>query len=328
MSEPVLALRAVTFQREGERILHGIDLTVRAGEHWALLGPNGAGKSTILGFCAARTHPTSGVVEVLGRRLGRVDVQELRRDIGHVNPRHPLRSPLTVLEVVLTGVTGTIETPMQWQPTALQRRHAAELVEAVGLGGKEQGRWPTLSQGERGRALIARALIAAPRLLLLDEPTSGLDVAAREQLLETLDALARDEPSLASVLVTHHLEELPESTTHALLIAHGRPVAAGPVATTVTTQTVTEAFEHPIQVEWAAGRWSARAVRPSPGVASLTAVDDEHAGSLSGLHQSRSGECAQRLAYGGAPHAKSRRKGGLPAQSSTDGPLAAGDLLT
>lgn len=210
------------------------------------------------------------MVEVLGRRLGRVDVQELRRHIGHVNPRHPLRSPLTVMEVVLTGITGTIETPMRWQPTARQRRHAAELVETVGLAGKEQGRWPTLSQGERGRALIARALIAAPRLLLLDEPTSGLDVAAREQLLETLDALARDEPSLASVLVTHHLEELPESTTHALLIAHGRLVAAGPVVATVTTQTVTEAFEHPIHVEHAAGRWSARAVRPSPGTRSMT----------------------------------------------------------
>ena len=102
----VLELHDVTFRRGGTHILEGIDLTVRAGEHWALLGPNGAGKSTVLGFCGALSFPTSGTVDVLGRRLGRVELQELRRHIGHVNPRHPVRSPLTVTEVVLTGLTG------------------------------------------------------------------------------------------------------------------------------------------------------------------------------------------------------------------------------
>ncbi|MER7003797.1 ATP-binding cassette domain-containing protein [Dactylosporangium sp. NPDC000555] len=273
MTSSVLELRDVTFRREGTHILHGIDLTVRAGEHWALLGPNGAGKSTVLGFCGALTHPTSGTVDVLGRRLGRVELQALRRDIGHVNPRHPLRSPLTVTEVVLTGITGTIETPMRWVPTAEQVRKARSLIAGVGLSSRSDAIWPTLSQGERGRTLIARALAADPRLLLLDEPTTGLDVAAREQLLETVDALAHTAPDLASILVTHHLEELPESTTHALVLSHGKAIRAGRVEDVVTTETITRAFEYPIAVTREHGRWSARAVRdphaatPTPSLA-------------------------------------------------------------
>ncbi|WP_348787002.1 ATP-binding cassette domain-containing protein [Leifsonia sp. NPDC080035] len=266
MTDTVLELRDVTFRRDGNQILDGIDLTVRAGEHWALLGPNGAGKSTVLGFCGALTFPTSGTVDVLGRRLGRVELQELRRHIGHVNPRHPVRSPLTVTEVVLTGITGTLERPMRWEPTSEQLARARELIHTVGLDERSQARWPTLSQGERGRSLIARALISEPRLLLLDEPTTGLDVAAREQLLETIDGLSHTAPDLASVLVTHHLEELPETTTHALLISHGRIVAVGPIAEAITTESVTRAFEHPIRVERADGRWSARAVRERAGL--------------------------------------------------------------
>ncbi|MGO4594545.1 ABC transporter ATP-binding protein [Leifsonia sp. 2TAF2] len=257
----VLELRDVTFRRSGTQILDGIDLTVRAGEHWALLGRNGAGKSTVLGFCGALTFPTSGTVEVLGRRLGRVELQELRRHIGHVDPRHPVRSPLTATEVVLTGITGSQELPMRWEPSADEVRRARDLLHSVGLDDRRDARWPTLSQGERGRVLIARALVSDPRLLLLDEPTTGLDVAAREQLLETIDGLSHSEPDLASVLVTHHLEELPETTTHALLIAHGRTVAQGDIDAVVTTETVTRAFEHRIRVEKADGRWSARAVR-------------------------------------------------------------------
>jgi len=258
MSHPVLELHEVTFRRQGIEILHGIDLTVRAGEHWALLGPNGAGKSTILGFCGALAHPTSGTVDVLGRRLGRVELQELRRAIGHVNPRHALQSPLTAVEVVLTGLTGTVELTVRWSPTAEQVDLARALLADVGLGARAEARWTTMSQGERGRALIARALISRPRLLLLDEPTTGLDVAAREQLLETIGGLARTEPDLASVLVTHHLEELPVTTSHALVVAHGRVVASGAAEETVSTATISRAFEHPIRVERERGRWSAR----------------------------------------------------------------------
>ncbi|MFJ2668957.1 ABC transporter ATP-binding protein [Nocardia fluminea] len=255
---PVIELDDVTFRRDGKKIINGISLTVRAGEHWALLGPNGAGKSTLLGFCGAVTFPTTGVVRVLGEQFGRVELARLRRSIGHVNPRHPLRCALTVREVVLTGVTGTIDTPMRWSPTSGDIARAASIIDTLGLSGKADDIWPTLSQGERGRTLIARALISDPDVLLLDEPSTGLDLAAREQLLTTIDTLDRTHPEVASILVTHHLEELPSTTTHALLIADGRTVATGPATEVITTDHVSSAFAHSIEVRYD-GRWSARA---------------------------------------------------------------------
>lgn len=256
---PVLALADVTFRRDGKQIIDGISLTVQRGEHWALLGPNGAGKSTLLGFCAAVTFPTSGTVHVLGEQMGRVDLAQIRRFIGHVNPRHRLQYSLSVREVVLTGITATIDTPMRWSPTPEQLGRADAMIDAVGLSHKAADVWPTLSQGERGRTLIARALVSEPQLLLLDEPTTGLDVAAREQLLETIDSLDETHPEVASILVTHHLEELPTTTTHALLIAEGRTVAMGPARSTVTTDNVSAAFAHPVVVGYDEGRWTARA---------------------------------------------------------------------
>jgi iron complex transport system ATP-binding protein len=256
---PVLELDDVTFRRDGKQIIGGISLTVNAGEHWALLGPNGAGKSTLLGFCAAVMFPSSGTVRILGEQMGRVELARLRHSIGHVNPRHRLQYSLTVREVVLTGITATIDIPMRWTPTAEELDRADAMVDAVGLSHKATDVWPTLSQGERGRTLIARALVSAPRLLLLDEPTTGLDVAAREQLLETIDSLDETHPDVASILVTHHLEELPTTTTHAILIDKGRTVAIGPAHTTVTTDNVSAAFGHPVVVGYDEGRWTARA---------------------------------------------------------------------
>lgn len=254
----VLQLDEVTFRRDGKQIIDGISLTVRPGEHWALLGPNGAGKSTLLGFCAAVTFPSTGTVQVLGEQMGRTELARLRHSIGHVNPRHKLHSPLSVREVVLTGITATMDIPMRWTPSADEVARADAMIATVGMTHKADGVWPTLSQGERGRALIARALISSPKLLLLDEPTTGLDVAAREQLLETVDSLGEVHPEMASILVTHHLEELPTTTTHALLISEGRTVAAGPAVDTVTTEHVTAAFHHPIEVGYTEGRWTAR----------------------------------------------------------------------
>lgn len=191
--------------------------------------------------------------------MGRTDLAVLRRSIGHVNPRHRLQHPRTVREVVLTGITGTNDLPLRWTPTADELERAEAMVETVGLTRIVDSTWPTLSQGERGRTLIARALISGPRLLLLDEPSTGLDVAAREQLLETVDSLGQAHPDVASILVTHHLEELPTTTTHALLIAEGRTVASGSALETVTTENVTAAFSHPVQVGYDDGRWTARA---------------------------------------------------------------------
>jgi iron complex transport system ATP-binding protein len=261
-SPTVLALRDVTFRRGSKEILHGISFTVQQGEHWVMLGPNGCGKTTILGFCGALVHPTTGTVDVLGHRMGKVELAALRRHIGHVNPRHPLRSPLTVTEIVL---------PMRWRPSPTDLSRAAELIDMLGLSRLSEDRWPTLSQGERGRALIARALASDPRLLLLDEPTTGLDVAAREQLLDTVDLLSQTHSRLTSVLVTHHLEELPATTTHALLLREGSTVVAGPAARVLTSDNVTAAFDHPIEVEQRDGRWNARTSRPSRTTARLDA---------------------------------------------------------
>nr|WP_234809535.1 ATP-binding cassette domain-containing protein [Mycolicibacterium tusciae] len=183
----------------------------------------------------------------------------LRHSIGHVNPRHRLQYSLTVREVVLTGITATIDLPMRWTPGPEELGRADAMIDAVGLSHKATDVWPNLSQGERGRTIIARALVSEPRLLLLDEPTTGLDVAAREQLLETIDSLDETHPEVASILVTHHLEELPTTTTHALLIAEGRTVAVGPARTTVTTDNVSAAFDHPVVVGYDEGRWTARA---------------------------------------------------------------------
>ncbi len=255
----MLELAGVDLVRSGRPLLADVDLIVRRGEHWVLLGANGAGKSTLLGLCGAVTHPTRGTVDVLGKRLGRVDMRELRTHIGHVNPRHRLDVPLSVRDVVLTGLTNTPEFPPRWSPTAAQRSRADELIAALGMSRHAESFWPTLSQGERGRALIARALIADPALLLLDEPATGLDLAARERLLTAVDAARRAHPELASILVTHHLEEIPTSTTHALLLRDGVITAGGPVTDVLTTERISEAFDHPITITRHSGRWIAAA---------------------------------------------------------------------
>lgn len=258
---PVILADGVSLVREGKVLLDSVSLTVRSGEHWALLGANGAGKSTLLGLLGAVNHPTRGSVEVLGRTLGRVDLRELRSLLGHVNPRHPLRSPLSVHEVVLTGLTNSVEPVPRRSVSEEQRDRAERLLKMLGMGGKSGSRWPALSQGERGRTLIARALMPQPRLLLLDELTTGLDLAAREQLLDSLDVLREEHPELATVLVTHHLEELPASTTHALLLRGGRCLASGPADEVLTTDRVSDCFGHPVKISRTDGRWAARAQR-------------------------------------------------------------------
>jgi len=260
----ILRLESVDVVRGGTQLLYDIDFAVEAGEHWALIGANGAGKSTMLTMCGAQQHPTRGSVFVLGQQLGHVEIRKLRERIGHVNPRHRVSSPLSILDVVLTGATGTNERMNRWEPSAALLERANELIDTLGLGGKESARWPTMSQGERGRTLIARALLMDPPLLLLDEPSTGLDVAAREQLLETVDHLHRTHPELATVLVTHHLEELPESTTHAMIIKEGRVLATGAARDVLTTELVSEAFDYPIAISHEGGRWSARASRAVP----------------------------------------------------------------
>lgn len=252
----VISLEDVTFRRNGVQILDGVTFRVEQGERWAMLGENGAGKSTILSLCGANAHPTSGTVDILGNRIGRVDLRDVRARIGHVNPRHPVRGIPTVFDVVLTGTTGTVELPMRWRASEDELALAERLLVEIGLEHRRDAVWPTLSQGERGRALIARALAGKPELLLLDEPTTGLDLKAREQLLDTLDQLAAF--NMTSLLVTHHLEELPSSTTHAVLIRDGVIPQQGPVDEVLTSEHISDAFSFPIRVTKADGRWGAR----------------------------------------------------------------------
>ncbi|UCR90321.1 ABC transporter ATP-binding protein [Mycetocola spongiae] len=257
---PVLNIEEVSLIRGGRALLDRVSLRVNPGERWAVIGANGAGKSTLLSLCGAVVHPSRGEVSVLGRRLGRVDIRELRALIGHVNPRHPLHSRLRIEDVILTGLTGTVERMLRWEPSAGQRVRARELAALLGLESKLDATWDTLSQGERGRTLIARALVTEPALLLLDEPSTGLDVAARERLLATLDVLVEDNPLLATLLVTHHLEELPRSTTHALLVRDGIFTSAGPVQEVLTSERVSECFDYPIRIAQHNGRWVAQAL--------------------------------------------------------------------
>jgi iron complex transport system ATP-binding protein len=263
-SEVVLRAADVDLVRGSKLLLDQVSITIRAGEHWALLGPNGAGKSTLLQIMATYAHPTRGQVDILGQRLGRVDVFTLRPLIGHVSPHHRVEPRRRVRDVVLTGATGTIELVQRRESTADEQSRATALIGLMGLDGLADARWQVLSQGERGRTLIARALMAQPRLLLLDEPAAGLDVPGREQLLASLDELRERQPGLATVLVTHHLEELPVSTTHALLLRGGRMLAAGPAAEMLTTELASACFGYPITIRRHAGRWAAVAGQAAP----------------------------------------------------------------
>jgi iron complex transport system ATP-binding protein len=257
-AEPGVVLRAesVDLERGGRLLLSQVTFSVRSGEHWALLGPNGAGKSTLLRLLATYAHPTRGEVEILGHRLGRVDVFTLRPHVALVSPEHPVRFARAARDVVLTGATGTIERKARWSPSSSDLARAEAAIEVMGLATLADARWTTLSQGERGRTLIARALMAEPRVLLLDEPAAGLDLAGRERLLACLDDLRERQPGLATVLVTHHLEELPASTSHALLLTGGKMVAAGPARDVLTSELVSACFDYRVAVTGTSGRWT------------------------------------------------------------------------
>ncbi|BCI52312.1 ABC transporter ATP-binding protein [Mycolicibacterium litorale] len=260
MTQTVLRAEAIGVVRGGRHLLADVSVTIEAGQSWVVLGPNGAGKSTLLSLFGAVAHPTSGTVHVLGHQLGRVDMRELRTHIGHVNPRHRVDAPLTARDVVLTGLTNTPEFVPRWSPKVEQIRRADDLIASLGLADRAGAPWQVMSQGERGRTLIARALIGEPHLLILDEPATGLDLAAREQLLAAMDGLRRSDPQLATVLVTHHIEEIPATTSHALLLRDGRIVAKGPAAAVLTSEAISACFDHPISIVGNNGRWFAQAV--------------------------------------------------------------------
>jgi len=258
----VAALAGVGVRRNtnDQVILDGIDWTVRAGEHWALLGANGAGKTTLLRLVGATMHPTTGTVEVLGHRLGRVDVRELRARIGLVSAAQKVPGDATAHTVVLTGATGTVQPVWREYDAGTRERAHALLTE---LGCKELADRPfrVCSGGQRARVLIARALMADPGLLLLDEPFNALDLPSREDLVDAMHRLAVDRPELATITVTHHLEELAPSISHAILVKEGRVLATGPVGAVLTGERMTACFGRPIEISRHNGRWLARSGR-------------------------------------------------------------------
>jgi iron complex transport system ATP-binding protein len=254
----VVALDDVSVRRftNEQVILDGIGWTVRSGEHWALLGANGAGKTTLLRLVGALMHPTTGTVEVLGARLGRVDVRELRALIGHVSSAQRVPQDATAYAVVLTGHTGTVQPLWRMYDTRVRER-AESLLAELGLKDLRDRPYKVCSGGQRARILIARALMADPALLLLDEPFNALDLPSREDLIDALARLALGRPELATVTVTHHLEELSPAIGHALLLREGRVLTAGPAEDVLTESWLTACFGRPIGVSRQRGRWTA-----------------------------------------------------------------------
>jgi iron complex transport system ATP-binding protein len=249
----------VTVRRGQATLLDRVSWTVEEDERWVVLGPNGAGKTTLLQVASAQVHPTSGVVGILDEVLGTVDVFELRPRIGLTSAALAERIPRSerVHDVVVSASYGVVG---RWREEYddLDHGRATSLLVELGARHLTDRTFGTLSEGERKRVQIARALMSDPELLLLDEPAAGLDLGGREDLVSTLSVLAMDADSPATVLVSHHVEEIPPGFTHALLLRQGAVVAAGPLEDVLTAPTLSATFGMPLVLHHDDGRWTAR----------------------------------------------------------------------
>jgi iron complex transport system ATP-binding protein len=257
--DAVLELAGVSVRRGQSNLIDDIDWTVEEDERWVVLGPNGAGKTTLLQVASAQIHPTTGVVGILGEVLGTVDVFELRPRIGLTSAALAERIPREerVHDVVVSASYSVLG---RWREhyDALDHGRAGDLLMEVGAAHLTDRTFGTLSEGERKRVQIARALMTDPELLLLDEPAAGLDLGGREDLVSTLSVLAMDEMSPATVLVSHHVEEIPPGFTHVLLLREGKVVASGPIERVLTEEIVSATFGMPMTLRHEDGRWAAR----------------------------------------------------------------------
>ena len=247
--------------RRGDRVILGpLNWQVLEGQRWVILGPNGAGKTTLLQICSSLIHPTTGEIHILGEKLGRVDVFELRTRIGLTSSAlvEQISPDELVMDVVLTAAYAMLG---RWQEKydLWDESRAMALLTALGVRELGERLFGSLSEGEKKRVQIARALMADPELLLLDEPASSLDLGGREDLLRRIESLSKDPLAPAIVIVTHHIEEIPVGTTHALLLRDGVAVAQGEVASVITDQNLTQAYGLAITVQTEGGRFFARA---------------------------------------------------------------------
>lgn len=254
----VVNLENVSVRRSGNEILSSISLVLDAAERWVILGPNGAGKTTLLRVCAAQIQPSSGTAKVLGETLGKTNVFELRTRIGFASSSLSTQIPNSesVLNSVMTasyGITG------RWNEEyeAVDERRARRVLREWALDAFAERPLGTLSDGEKKRAQIARAVMTDPELMLLDEPVASLDMAAREQTIQLLSGYATSANAPAIAMVTHHLEEIPAGFTHALILQDGKILARGEIGSTITSAAISEAFRFPLSVSYEGGRFRA-----------------------------------------------------------------------
>jgi len=258
VSDEVLKLRGVSVRRETSLLLRNVDWTAHEDERWIVIGPNGAGKTTLLQVAATLLHPTEGTVEVLGERLGDVDVFELRPRIGLTSASLAERVPASekVIDLVLTASYAILgRWKEEYESSDVTR--AVELLDALGCAHLIRRRFATLSEGERKRVQIARAMMPDPEMLLLDEPAAGLDLGGREDLLRRLSVLAANPKAPMMVLVTHHVEEVPDGFTHAMLLRRGAVLTAGPIEEVFTAKNLSRCFGIPLEIERHENRWRA-----------------------------------------------------------------------
>ncbi|MDY2941632.1 MAG: ATP-binding cassette domain-containing protein [Varibaculum sp.] len=257
-------LDGVSVMRDGNWILKDINFGGSSGEHWVILGPNGAGKTTLISLIAGRNYPTRGSVRILGEKLGKTEVADLHLQVGLSSSvlERIIDPQQRVSDVVLSAAYGTTRVVIRQIYEDQDRQRARDLMHLFSVDGLQNRPIVSLSDGERQRVMICRALMSDPEILILDEPAAGVDMGARELLMQALDELASDPRSPILLLVTHHVEEIPSRFTHALLLKQGRIIHAGVISDVLTAQNLSETFDMPLQSgRFPSGRWWAQAER-------------------------------------------------------------------